>query len=223
MNIFRRLKSVLTPNPDRFLRRVSGVIHVGANTGGERDLYKKNGLRVVWIEPIPEIFRTLQANLAGYAEQRAFPALVTDRDNAEYPFHISNQSGASSSILDLKLHKDIWPNVSYERTITLTSTTLPSFFEREKISVRDYDALVMDTQGSELLVLKGADTILKHFKFIKTEVADFEAYTGCCQLKDIDQFLGERGFRKFSSHKFAERPGGGNYYDVVYERKIHRV
>jgi FkbM family methyltransferase len=219
MKILRRLKSLLTPNPDRFLKKASGVIHVGANTGGERDLYKKHGLRVVWVEPIPEVFQTLKANLAGYPAQRAFQALVTDLDNSEYPFHVSNRGGASSSILDLKLHRDIWPDVNYERTLVLTSTTLASLLEREKINAGDYDVLVMDTQGSELLVLRGADGILNQFKFIKTEVADFEAYAGCCQLRDIDRFLGERGFRQRSVHTFAERSEGGRYYDVVYERK----
>ena len=34
---------------DVFLKSVSGVIHVGANTGQERDLYAKYHLDVVWI------------------------------------------------------------------------------------------------------------------------------------------------------------------------------
>src|SRR5215472_4628952 len=51
----RRIRSMLKRNPDSFLRGVSGVIHVGANTGQERELYEKFGLHVVWIEPIPEV------------------------------------------------------------------------------------------------------------------------------------------------------------------------
>ena len=58
-----------------------------------------------------------------------------------------------------------------------------------------FPALVMDTQGSELLVLRGADPRLPSFAFIKTEVADFEAYSGCCQLAEVTAFLSARGFR----------------------------
>lgn len=217
--ILRRLKPLLTRNPDRFLKQVSGVVHVGANTGGEKDYYKKYGLRVVWVEPIPEVFQVLKANLDGYAGQLAFQALVTDQDNVEYKFHISDNGGLSSSIFDLKMHKDIWPEVAYNKTITLQSTTLTSLLRKERINADDYDALIMDTQGSELLVLKGAEAILNGFKFIKTEVADFESYAGCCQLRDIDRFLKEHGFHEFSRNKFAERPEGGSYYDVVYERR----
>jgi FkbM family methyltransferase len=216
----RFTKSKLRRDPDRYLRRTSGVIHVGANTGQERTLYEKYGLRVIWIEPIPEIFETLKANLQSHPRQSAFQYLVTDKDDAEYAFHVSNNSGASSSILDLKLHKDIWPEVSYDKTITLRSTTLVSLLKNEHIDTTDYDALIMDTQGSELLVLKGAAPVLHMFRFIKTEVSDFESYAGGCQLRDIDLFLKEHGFEEISRNRFAEGAKSGSYYDIVYERKV---
>lgn len=150
------------------------MIHVGANSGQERILYEKYGLRVVWIEPIPEVFETLKARIKRYPRQSAFQGLITDQDDLEYAFHVANNDGESSSILELKLHKDIWPEVSYDRTIILRGTTLISLLTREGIEASDYDALVMDTQGSELLVLKGAAPILHTFNFIKTEVTDFE-------------------------------------------------
>jgi hypothetical protein len=43
-----------------YLRKVRGVIHVGANEGQERDLYAAFGLNVIWIEPIPEVFQVLR-------------------------------------------------------------------------------------------------------------------------------------------------------------------
>ena len=76
----------------------------------------------------------------------------------------------------------------------------------------------MDTQGSELLVLKGAETLLPGLKFIKTEVPDFEAYAGCVQLDELARYLVGRGFRELSRNRFASRPGGGGYYDVVFAR-----
>src|SRR5882762_6712763 len=76
--VFRRIKMFASRNPDRFLARISGVIHVGAHAGEERDQYAKLGLRVIWIEPIPEVFERLQANIAGYPDQRAIQSLITD-------------------------------------------------------------------------------------------------------------------------------------------------
>jgi 2-O-methyltransferase len=217
--ILHQARSMLKNDPDRFLQKVSGVIHVGANAGQERELYAKFGLRILWIEPIPEVFEKLKANVENFPRQHALKCLVTDQDNVVYPFHIANNEGHSSSILDLNLHKDIWPEVAYEKTITLRSKTLPSLLEEEHVDYSEYDSLVMDTQGSELLVLKGAVSILENFTYIKTEVPDFESYTGCCQLADIASFLAQHGYREFSRQKNAERPNVGSYYDIVYKRE----
>jgi FkbM family methyltransferase len=139
---------------------------VGANTGQERDLYHRYSLRVIWIEPIPWIFRRLTENIAGRQRQCALQAFVTDSDGAEVPFYVSNQS-AASSIFGLHLDREIWPTVEYDRVIRVRTTRLASFLQREAIDLAGYDALVIDTQGSELLALRGAEEILPAFAFIK--------------------------------------------------------
>jgi hypothetical protein len=67
-----------------FLGKVRGVIHVGANSGQERDTYLRHGLSVVWIEAIAEVFEELLVNIKNHANQRAFCALLSDRDDKEY-------------------------------------------------------------------------------------------------------------------------------------------
>jgi FkbM family methyltransferase len=219
MKLLRRLRRLFAPDPNRFLRSVRGVVHVGANVGQERDLYRQHDLDVLWIEPIPDVFAQLVANIDGFPRQRAIECLVTDRDGAAYEFNVANNGGESSSILALAEHRDIWPKVNFTKTIELESRTLATVFTREGIDPASYDALVMDTQGSELLVLQGAEPLLKHFRFIKTEVPDFEAYAGCARLDDIARFLDARGYTELSRTCFATRAGGGRYYDVVYGRE----
>jgi 2-O-methyltransferase len=111
---------------------VPGLIHVGANTGQERDLYRSHGLGVVWVEPIPNIFDQLIKNIATYPKQRAICALLTDKDGSEYDLHISNNN-ISSSILELGQHKDIWPTVHYVDTLRMCSTRLDTLMQREGI------------------------------------------------------------------------------------------
>ena len=208
--LLRPIRKALKKNPDRFLKDVSGVVHVGANLGQERELYNTHGLSVLWVEPIPEVFTRLNVNIRGFKSQRALQALVTDVDDMEYEFHIANNDGASSSILDFKQHKDIWPSVEYTTTVPLKSITLATLFKREQIDVSTYNALIIDTQGSELLVLRGSLPLLDHFEFVKTEVPDFESYEGCCQLSDVNAFMIEHGYKEFSRNRFASRPGGGS-------------
>jgi FkbM family methyltransferase len=202
-----------------FLRGARGVIHVGAHTGQERNLYAQYKLAALWIEPIPELFAVLQQNLVGFPLQRAVNCLVTDRDGARYPFHITSNAGGSSSIFSLALHEDIWPDVKETATITLTSKTLPTLLADEQLDLSSYDVLVMDTQGSELLVLKGAESIVDRFKFIKTEVADFRAYDGGCQLEEVESFMQRLGFFELARKTIALHPSGGGYYDIVYKRR----
>ncbi len=211
-----RFKNLLPQNRDRVLREAKGVIHIGASTGQERDIYQKYDLDVVWIEPIPDVFKKLQKNIKNYSQQKAFQYLITDKDGAEYQFNISTNKGMSSSIYDLKHHKDIWPEITYKQAVSLKSITLPTMLIKEQIDISKYDALIVDTQGSELLVLRGATQVLTSFKFIKTEVPDFEAYAGCCQLPELTGFLNSFGFKENSRYRFAHTAGIGSYYDIIY-------
>lgn len=214
--ISRRFLRRFEGDPDAFLQRCKGIVHVGANLGQERELYASFDLNVLWIEPIPEVFSRLQKSIATTPKQKAVCALVTDENDREYEFNLSNNDGASSSIFDLSEHRKLWPEVTFTRKITLRSATLSDLLKREQIDLGNYDAMVMDTQGSELLVLKGALSLLKEFRFIKTEVADFESYKGCCQLSEIDKFLVAHGFRRIAKREFAGRVGTGSYFDVLY-------
>jgi hypothetical protein len=56
------------------------------------------------------------------------------------------------------------------------------------------DLIWMDTQGTELNVLKGAEETLKSVRVILTEVGLKPYYEGHTMKKDIDDFLFERGF-----------------------------
>jgi len=217
--IYRRILRVIPPRRDRnFLPLLRGVIHVGANVGQERRRYDAWRLPVLWVEPIPEVFATLLANIADYPDQRAARALVADVAGNEVDFYVSNNRGESSSMLDLAEHKDIWPTVGYERTLRLTTTTLVDVVRDVGLDMDRYNGLVMDTQGSELLVLKGAVALLSRFDFVKVEVADFESYKGCCQLPELAAFMTAQGFTEFSRRLFATRAQGGSYYDVIYRR-----
>jgi FkbM family methyltransferase len=214
----RQVKKILKPQSTRFLKDISGVVHVGANTGQERDVYNNYGLAVIWVEPIQDIFENLKNNIREYENQKAFKALITDVDDNKYDFHIANNNGASSSIYELKHHKDIWPHINYQKSVTMNSITLTSLFEKEKIDADQYQALIIDTQGSELLVLKGSIPLLHKFKYIKTEIADFESYDGCCQLDEMINFMKEHNFKEQYRNKFAQRTQGGSYYDILFKK-----
>jgi hypothetical protein len=100
----------------------------------------------------------------------------------------------------------------------MSSRTLASLLEQHHINPAPYDSLVMDTQGSELLVLKGALPLLRTLKFIQAEVADFEAYKDCCQLSDIQSFLTQYGYGEYARKVKVQHPNGGRYFDIVFAK-----
>jgi FkbM family methyltransferase len=201
------------------VRRARGIIHVGANTGQERYLYGSLGIPVLWVEPIPSVFAVLEANLAGFAGQRALQALVADADGESRTLNIASNNGESSSIFDLHLHKDIWPEVDYVERVTMTTVTLPTLLGRHRVAADSFDALVLDTQGSELLILKGAAPILRNFRVIVTEASDFEAYRGGARLADIEAFLRAYGYAVIRRARTVRHRSGGAYFDVVFRRR----
>jgi FkbM family methyltransferase len=203
---------------DSFLNEISGVIHIGASVGQESSLYHDLNLDVAWVEAIPEVFKKLQLNIHGLKKQVAYNYLLTDKDSEFYNFNISNNQGESSSILEMALHSKIWPDIQFTHTLKIRSSTMLSMVKNEAINLNKYQALILDTQGSELLIIKGAAELINRFKYIKIEVPDFESYLGCCQLNELTKYLSAYGFKQTRKEKFAEMEGVGAYYDVLFER-----
>jgi FkbM family methyltransferase len=193
-----------------------GVIHIGANDGGARRPYAERGVNVLWIEPDPDVFARLSANIAGLPKQRALNYLVVDRDLTPYPFNVSSNQGLSSSILPYAGLKDIWPDIEVVATRTIVGRTLPAILEKEGIDLGDYDAMLVDTEGSEQMVLTGAAPLLRHFRWIRVEAAEFETFVGSPTVESIGRFMRDHGFREWGRRQFATHPAGGGFFDVLY-------
>lgn len=204
--------------PDDYLSDCRGVIHVGANIGQERDDYAERGLAVLWIEPIPEVHLKLAENIRDYPNQVAIEALIADSE-VEHILHVADNEGASSSIFEFGKHKDIWPDINYTHDLKIKSRTLPTVLRDAGIDPTDYDALVLDTQGSELLVLRGAEGMLSKIKYIKAEAAEFESYRGGASASYLISFLRIHNFVVARSDTFAKHPQGGRYADFLFRNK----
>jgi FkbM family methyltransferase len=203
----------------KFLRKIRGVIHVGANVGQERSLYDAFGLKVLWIEPIPSVFEQLVANIRSYPNQRAANYLIVAEDGKEYELHISNNAGESSSILRLAKHSEMWPEVAYTASIRIPGVTLGTALREQSVPPSEYDALVLDTQGTEYRILEGASALLPLFRYVKVEAPDFKSYEGCCQIEQLTAFMNTHGFMEEVRCAFSYREGVGTYFDVIYRRR----
>lgn len=197
-----------------FLSGIRGLIHVGAHVGQERRVYNWFGLDVIWIEPIPDVFEKLKSNISRYSKQRAFNYLVSDQDGQTVTFHISSLAGAASSILELGLLGSAVPNLRYTGELKMKTYRLDTILAENGIRAEKYDALLLDTQGSELMILQGATKLLRSVRKVQVEVADQETYIGCPRPHDILNFLSGFGFREI------RRFHRGKYeFDILYTKE----
>jgi len=218
--IGRRLLGLPRREPtDRFLQGITGLIHVGANSGQERDKYHQLGLEVLWIEADPDVFQRLGENIIEYPRQRAINALVSDVDGAELEFFVANNEGQSSSIFEFSSHTRAWPEITYVARRRLVARRLDRLIEERHVPLEKYQALVLDVQGAELRVLEGAKAILPAFSWIQMPVADFDAYRGAPTHSEIALFLERQGFEEADRFQTNHFPSLGNTMELIFRRR----
>jgi FkbM family methyltransferase len=170
-----------------------GILHVGANIGEEAQVYDELGVkRVSWVEANPDLIPTLLTNVRRYGHS-IYQACISDVDNEEVSFNISNNAGQSSSILELGTHKIAHPEVHYTKSLKMRTNRLDTLF---KDGLHEADFLNIDLQGAELKALKGMGDLLNQFKWAYLEVNKAELYKGCALVGDIDMYLLGFGFKR---------------------------
>lgn len=170
-----------------------GVIHVGAHWAEEHDDYLKCGIeRFVYIEPCKEAFDVMNKKAFGRSDEYVTLVNVAcGAEEREMPMYVShNNQGQSNSLLEPKLHIQQHPEVVFNDAEVVKVIPLDKLpIEKEK-----YDMLVMDCQGYEGEVLKGAIETLKHIDIIYTEVNRGQTYAGNMEIGEMTKFLAEQGF-----------------------------
>lgn len=175
--------------------QATGVLHVGASTGQEADMYWNCGLRnMLWIEAIPEVYSLLKENMMLYSTAKCINACISDTDDQEVTFNISNNDGQSSSFLEFGTHAEMHADVKFINHIKLKTKRIDTIFKENNLQITDYQFLNMDLQGAELLALKSMGTLMEHVKYAYLEVNKKEVYKNCARVEEIDAFLARYGF-----------------------------
>lgn len=202
---------------DKFLQNSNGLIHIGANSGQERDHYKKLGVkRVIWIEADPLVYKILSNNIKNYKNNKAYNYLVSEENKSNVQFNIANNNSNSSSVLELKEAKRLYLGLKYTKKIFLNSKNLQTIILKKKINLRNFNCLVLDVQGAELSVIKGAGDKIYKFKYIKLEASEFEMYKKNCFYNEISEHLSLIGFKEIKKVVIASNYKGKKAYDVLY-------
>lgn len=128
------------------------------------------------------------------ANHVALQELCWDKDDEIISFNIASNDGQSSSAFPMSAHKNIWPEIVEVDMIDLTTVTLDTILARPRFENCLFDYLVMDTQGAELRILRGAKNALEGAKYLYLEVSEDRLYEGGCNLDEVIAFTRDRGF-----------------------------
>jgi len=180
-----RLKDILA----KYNLSPNGVVHVGAHWAEEHDDYLSCGIKsFVYVEPCKEAFATLENKFIGCNCDVILANVACGAKESESVMYASpNNQGQSNSLLEPSLHLQQHPEVIFTDAELVKVVTLDSIVN----SCKDYDMLVMDCQGYEGEVLKGAKETLKNIDIVYTEVNRGETYKGNMLIDGIDELLSD--------------------------------
>ena len=183
------------------LKCSNGVLHIGGHKGQEAGEYARFNKPVLWIEASPIMHKVLQKNIAEFLDQRAFCALLSSKSGVQAEFHISNNAdGASSSLFEFgpksEGEETLWPQLDLHMVdvMTLPTLKLDDLLSANNVDPADYDYWVLDVQGAEKLVLRGADHALSKCSAIYAEISLTEVYKGGVLWEELASYLKEKGF-----------------------------
>ena len=170
---------------------IRGIIHVGAHEGQEYDDYNEYfypNVPIHWFEPQKDVYKILEKNLSGKLNNYFYNFALGSK-NEELPiWRESQNSGQSSSFSKPQKHLEVYPHISFEMSDSLEIRTLDS------LNIMGPNVLVIDVQGFELEVLKGAKETLNRIDHIFCEINSDKLYADSPTVDEINSLLSAKGF-----------------------------
>ncbi len=166
-------------------------IHVGAHWGEEYEAYKECGIeQIIFIEPCQDAFNVLRAKFSKNEDVVLLPFACGNVNDA-MPINVERTNqGQSNSLLQPFLHLSQHPNVIFageQEIVQVRRLDDLIFFS----TIKPLMMLMMDAQGFEGEILKGATHLLKQIDVIYTEINTDYTYENNMLVEEMDELLNE--------------------------------
>ncbi|TDU01049.1 FkbM family methyltransferase [Azorhizobium sp. AG788] len=175
------------------LERPLQLVDVGARWGANPVWAPLGDLgRILCFEPEPEECARLNAARPPNVE---YLPVGLGGTIGTATLHVTKEPGCSSvfpPVPELVANYPCLDIMAEERTIEFPCTTLDEALSSRGITT--IAAIKLDTQGSELQILKGGIETLKTCHMVDVEVEFNPLYTGQALFCDVDRFLRDQGF-----------------------------
>ncbi|WP_261925859.1 FkbM family methyltransferase [Methylorubrum sp. GM97] len=201
---FEILKKLSRPIP-------GSLIQVGAHNAEEVSAYRAYGVEsAILIDPLDNCIASIKAAVADSPSYIPVQAVCSNTCGKEIKFHVASNWGASSSILPPANHINAHPEVSFDQSIALTTTTVDKIVADVRLEYglnRPFEFIFLDCQGAELMVLQGAQSALTEAKYVYTEVSHGGLYEGDVSFFDMLSFMRVWGFDLYDLEMNSKKYG----------------
>jgi FkbM family methyltransferase len=151
-------------------------------------------LKIYGFDPDSQECKNLEGKYSDLHNVKLVPVGLADFVGSK-TLYFTKEPACSSLYEPISRLTELYPALDCAKTmkkIEVEVTTLDSWCEKEALSKADY--IKIDTQGSELDILKGGVSILKTTRFLEVEVEFNRIYEKQPIFSDVDKFLREQGF-----------------------------
>lgn len=178
----------------------AGILHIGAHHAQEARTYASLGVEnVIWVEADDKTASELAEKIKPYIKNKSYCFAASDVDGEEVDFYIAS-NGESSSLLEMEKHMVHHPHITIAGQKKVLTKRIDTFFEEENLDSKDYNFVMIDVQGAELLALNGMKKSLENIDYIYTEVNDAEIYKNCAKMNEVDEFLSKYNFKRVETN-----------------------
>jgi FkbM family methyltransferase len=212
------------------------VMDIGCRGGGSPELFfLYKHINLIGFDADKDEVDNLNGNkeLASQFNRAAFYNYALDAEEGIKTLYLTRSLGSSSLYRPSSKYKSLFSRSELDvmSEIQLKTEKLDVVVAKEMI--KDIDFIKLDTQGTELNILKGAEkSLLPNLLMVESEVEFQEMYENQPLFPELDIFLREHNFTLFylnrvyekistlNSNKYAYSKGLLTFGDVLYVKSI---
>lgn len=232
-SVFLKLKDTVFCNPAEpffrltdYIRKHRGnmlhlpILDIGAADGATAHYFSKTFPKasVIGFEPITSMFHTAQKTNEGNPQ-------VTIRNLALYDSIGKKEINITANYLSSSINELNSAEISHQPGAQQDKFNLiekqevrTSTLDEETKDLEEILLIKIDTQGSELNILKSGTEALKKTQLILVEMNNHELYKNGCRYYEVDEFLRKQQFRLVDMIVVYRPDGLAAEYDAIYER-----
>lgn len=199
--------------------RITVVLDVGANVGQYAEALRRGGYdgRIISFEPVTEAHTELERKAARDRLWECHRLALSDFDG-KASIHLA---GDYSSLLDMESE---FAASTFESLPDGTESVTTSRLDSLQLPIDDSDhvMLKLDVQGYELHALRGAEESLRRIRAIESELSVVRLYKDQPVIRDILDYLAERGFELVNLEPAWVEPKLGRIlqFDGIFRRVL---